>query len=349
MSGIDSEYLPVVEVTRGSVVESVHFGAAAIMDAAGNLIASCGNPGLITFMRSSAKPFQALPFIECGAAETMGVPARELAIVCASHSGTDQHLEVVRSLQERAGIEEGDLQCGTHPPIDYKTAQRIQFSDLAATQNRHNCSGKHSAMLATARFLNQPVETYLQIDHLVQKQILEALCSMVGLDEEVIELGTDGCSAPNFALPLQNAAYAFARLADPVGLPERRQDACSAIFDAMVGNPFYVAGPHRFDTELMTATGGSILSKGGAEGYYAVALAPGRLGERGIGIAAKIADGDRSHRSGTILIMHVLERLGALTKSELEMLSQYRSRPIHNQRDLQVGVIRPCCSLEMRP
>jgi L-asparaginase II len=349
MSGSTNEYLPVVDVTRGSVVESVHFGAAAVMDSAGTLLASIGSPELITFMRSSAKPFQALPFIESGAWEALDVPRAELAIVCASHSGTDRHLEVVQSLQQRAGIVEDDLQCGTHPPLDLDTAQQIQRSGLDLTPNRHNCSGKHSAMLATALHIGQPRATYLQPEQPLQQQILEALCSMVAMDEGDIEIGTDGCSAPNFALPLINAAYGYARLADPAGFPEQRQSACSAIFEAMTSNPFLVAGPGRFDTTMMEATGGSILSKGGAEGYYAVSLAPGRIGERGVGIAVKIADGDRGYRGGATLVVHILERLGALTESEYESLSAYQTRSILNHRNLPVGMIRPCCSLEMKP
>jgi L-asparaginase II len=104
-------YQPVLEVTRGKVVESVHFGAVAVADASGRLVACWGDPETVTFLRSSAKPFQALPLLEGGAAERFGIPDRELAVACASHSGTDAHVETVASLQARVGVAETDLRC----------------------------------------------------------------------------------------------------------------------------------------------------------------------------------------------------------------------------------------------
>jgi L-asparaginase II len=347
MANTASPYRPVVEITRGPTLESVHFGAAAVVDSAGVSLASCGDPELVTFLRSSAKPFQSIPFLESRASQAIGASPQEIAIACSSHSGTDRHLAWVESLQRKAGLQESLLQCGTHPPLDSETAQRLRIEGLPPTPNRHNCSGKHSGMLATARYLNQPLDTYLDENHVVQRKILAALGSMVDCDEGEILIGTDGCSAPNFAIPLRRAALGYARLADPSGLPPARQAACVEIFAAMTGNPFLVAGPNRFDTDLMEATGGSILSKGGAEGYYAVAIAPARLKGRGVGIAAKIADGDQTTRAGVTLMMHIMERLDVLTDTEINALAQYRPRPIRNHRGLEVGSIRPCFTLEM--
>lgn len=341
------EYQPVVAVSRGGIVESVHHGAVAVVDSSGRLIAKYGDPQATTYMRSSAKPFQALPFLESGAKEAFGISAAEVAIVCASHSGTDEHLAVVESLQRKTGIAQTDLKCGIHPPLDPRTARRLHEAGQPITANRHNCSGKHSGMLATARYQDQPMDAYLHPEHPVQKRILEAFCSMVELSSDQVGVGIDGCSAPNFALPLLHAAWGYARLADPSQLPVQRGAACEKIFRAMTSHPFLVGGQRRFDTDLMEATGGCLLSKGGAEGFFAIAIPPGKLSERGIGVAAKIADGDFGRRAGSLLILHVLDSLGALTDTEITRMERYSDRELHNHQDLQVGSIRTCFSLEM--
>jgi L-asparaginase II len=343
-----SPYAPVVEVTRGRIVETIHYGAIAVSDAAGNLLASFGDPDTITFLRSSAKPFQALPFVERGGDEFFGLSPRELALICASHSGTDEHVAVAQGIQAKIGVTEADLLCGVHPPYHEPTAKTLERRGEAPTPNRHNCSGKHTGMLAHARLRHLPIEEYIRLDHPVQVSILSAFAEMCGLREDQVEIGIDGCSAPNFAVPMRNAALAFARLCNPAGLSAGRAAACQRITAAMTGSPFMVAGPGRFDTRLMEQTSARIVVKGGAEGYQAMGLMPGALGagSPALGIAFKISDGDLKDRARPCTAVEILRQLGAISKAEAEALAEFDRQPIYNWRRIPVGEIRTCFQLK---
>lgn len=346
-----SGYEPLVEITRGPIVESIQFGAIAVVDSSGKLLARLGDVDLVTFLRSSAKPFQALPFMERNGDAAFGFSPREVSLICASHSGTDEHVRVVSGIQHKIGASESDLMCGTHIPEDAPTALALALRAEQPTPNRHNCSGKHTGMLAHARLRGLPLGNYLDLDHPVQASILQAFAEMCGMEPGQVVLGIDGCSAPNFAVPLQKAALGYARLADPQGCSPERSAACGRIFQAMTSHPDMVAGPDRFDTLLMqtiTRRGsGRIVVKGGAEGYQAIGLQPGVLGagSPGVGIAFKVSDGDAGGRARPVATLEILRRLGAISQVELDALSRFARRPIYNQRTLQVGEIRPAFEL----
>ena len=341
-------YLPIFEVTRGGIVESVHFGAAAVVDSSGRLLAWYGDPKLTTFMRSSAKPFQALPFIEAGGDLTFHLTSRELAILCASHDGTDEHVEVIKAIQAKVGVQESDLLCGTHLLSDLATVEAMRQRGEVPTQNRHNCSGKHTGMLAFTRMKGLPKEDYTNPSHPIQQEILGAFAAMCALPIEQVEIGIDGCSAPNFAVPLYNAALGLARLCDPQAgdvEPPARRAACNTIVEAMTSHPDMVGGPDSFDTHLMGAAGGRILAKSGAEGYYGIGLRPGALGlgSLGAGVALKVSDGDAKNRVRPAVALEILRQLGVLDLSQLERLAFYGPvSTVHNWRKLQVGQARPC-------
>ena len=359
----DQPYQPIFELTRGAIVETIHYGAIAIVNATGELVASYGDPNTVTYLRSSAKPIQALSFIENGGQEYYNLTPREIALICASHSGTDEHVAVLLGIQQKAGVSESDLLCGTHSPLDKTTDEALRERGEKPTPNRHNCSGKHSGMLAYARMLGQPAADYINPQHPVQQRILQAFSEMSGLPVEQIAIGIDGCSAPNFAVPLYNAALAIARLCDPENaapaLSKQRVVACHKIAQAMTSNPDMVGGPNSFDTHLMTATEGGILSKGGAEGYQVLGILPGVLakGSPGLGIAFKISDGDlKSHtrpvsdprgQARPAVAVEILRQLGALSPQMLESLSEYGpSFALYNWRKLHVGDAYPCFQLE---
>jgi len=340
-------YKLVVEVTRGKTVESIHLGAVAVVDATGHLLASCGDPRSVTFLRSSSKPFQALPLIEMGGVERFGLEGREIAIQCASHSGTDDHYHVISALQQKIGISESDLKCGTHPPFHEPTWHALLKRGETPTPNRHNCSGKHTGMIAQAKLRSLDYENYLNVDHPVQQTILQVFAEMCDLETADIALGVDGCSAPVFAIPLFNAALGYARLSDPRSLQAGRAAACRTITGAMMAHPEMVAGPGRFDTVLMQAAQGQIFSKMGAEGYQGIGVLPGVLEKDspGVGIAFKIADGDLAGRAAPLVAIEVLRQLGALKESQIETLQNFYTRPVLNWRKLEVGEIRPVFKL----
>lgn len=347
-------YQPIYELTRGDTVESIHYGAIAVVNSSGQLIAHFGDPNRVTFLRSSAKPFQVMPFLEHGGQSFYQLSQREIAIMCASHSGTDQHVATVRGIQARTGFGEADLLCGVHTPGDEATAEALHDQHELPTPNRHNCSGKHTGMLAFAQMSGQidPDLPYISLKHPIQHEILGTFARMCGLAADQVALGVDGCSAPNFAVPLRNAAYAYARLCDPeasdVGSPER-VSACKMIVAAMQSNPEMVAGPGKFDTCLIQATRPKLVSKGGAEGYQGIGLLPGILspGSLAIGIAFKISDGDARGRVRSAVALEILRQLGVLSSDELMALADFGPGfSIYNWREILVGCGRPIFQLE---
>lgn len=337
-------YVPVVEVTRGSIVESVHFGAAVVVDAAGQVLAAVGDPQTQAFLRSTAKPIQALPFVEMGGVEKFGLSDRELSLMCASHLGTDDHVQVVTGMQEKIGIDESDMLCGAHEPGDKATWKAMVLRGEQPTPRRHNCSGKHTGMLAHAVMRGLPKADYINPQHPVQQTILQTFAELTGLEPGQVVIGIDGCSVPTFAIPLYNTALGFARVADPSRLPERRANALRHIFRAMSTFPEMVSGPGGFDTMLMQAGAGKYVSKGGAEGYQGIAIAPGVLSQNspGLGIAIKISDGDPTDRGRSMVVLTLLKQLGLLTSIEAENLAKFDRRKLHNFRNLEIGEIRPC-------
>jgi L-asparaginase II len=348
-----SAYLPIFELTRDETVESIHYGAVAVVNAHGQLIASYGNPQAISYLRSSAKPFQAIPFIEHNGNAHFDLSQREIALMCASHAGTDEHVAVLNKIQDKANLSESDLMCGVHPPFDVATAKDLGERGEQPTPNRHNCSGKHTGMLAYARMQDLPLKDYINPDHPIQSNILLTFAEMCELPLDQIAVGTDGCSAPIFAVPLYNVALAYARLCDPVAgnvKSESRLLACRTISAAMTTQPFMVSGLGQFDTRLMEISQGRLISKGGAEGYQGIGLLPGAFGpgSPALGIALKIADGDLKSRARAAISIEVLRQLAVLSRDELDALAKFGPiLPVHNWRKLVVGQARPCFKLKL--
>jgi L-asparaginase II len=247
-----------VVVRRGGLVEAEHHvHAAAVRD--GELVASAGDPRLLTFLRSSAKPIQALPV----ARAYDDLDSRELAIASASHLAQPMHLEAVRMLLRRAHCDEDDLECGPEgtPPSRLK----------------HNCSGKHAGMLAVCRAHGWRTEGYRLPGHRMQRQNLEDVARAAGMDEDEIRTATDGCGVVTFALPLERMARMFAAF-------ESSREG-KRVADAMRAHPEHIRGAGATDTELMQSLPGAI-AKGGAEGLICGALV-------GVGFALKAADGSQ--------------------------------------------------------
>jgi len=349
--------LPLLETTRGRIVESVHYGSIAVVDSHGKLIASYGDPKTVAFLRSSAKPFQALPFVERGGVEHFGFTSRELSLACASHEGSDMHVKTVEEMQRKIGISESNLQCGAHMPGDVEAFKAFVKNDEQPTPNRNNCSGKHTAMLAHARMRGLPLENYLDINHPIQQDILASFADMCRLPINEIELGTDGCSAPNFAIPLYNAAFGMARFCDPRELPEARAQACRKITSAMTMHPEMVSGYGEFDEQLMKVGAGKIICKRGAEGFQIIGLMPGVLSpdSPGVGIALKVSDGDASRMADNLelsnrvrpaVMLEILRQRKALSSKQEQALAGFGPvKSIQNHRGIVTGRSYPVFEL----
>ncbi len=342
-------YDAVVELTRGGIVECIHFGSMAVVDSSGNLLTSLGDPNLLTFPRSSMKPLQALPFVEDGGPEHFGLTEEELAILCASHHGTDEHVRVVRSIHAKVGLQEADLQCGVHWPSDKATVLAMRERGEEPTPYRHNCSGKHSGMLAQALLHDYSKSNYLSMDNPLQQRILKTVAEMCDVKPEDMPIGIDGCSAPVFAMPLYNFALAMARLADPFELGEVRAAACKKITHAMMAYPVMVAGPGSLDTVLMDVMQGKTAVKGGAEGYQMLSLMPEACGKGspGIGVALKISDGDPNRRATYATLVGLLKALGFGKEMESEAFRNFNTPILKNWRGLEIGEIRTARPIEI--
>jgi len=348
---------PLFETTRGRIVESIHYGSIAVVDSSGKLISSYGDPQMVAFLRSSAKPFQALPFVERGGVEHFGFTQRELSMSCASHNGSALHVQTAQAMQKKVGIEESNLQCGTHMPDDVDEFKSMIVNNRKPTPNYNNCSGKHTAMLAHAKMRGLPLENYLDINHPIQQDILASFAEMCLFPVSKVELGTDGCSAPNFAVPLYNAALGIAQLCDPHDVSEARAAACRKITSAMTAFPEMISGYGEFDEQLMRVGEGKIVTKRGAEGYQIAGILPGVIAANspGIGIAFKVSDGDASRMADNLVtsnrvrpavVLEILRQLGALSSKQEQALAGFGPvKSITNHQGIVTGQSRPVFEL----
>ena len=335
--------VPIVEVVRSGLVESLHRGAVAVVREDGRLLASAGDPSLEVWLRSSAKPFQLTPFVADGGDRTFRLGPRELAVAAASHSGEPFHVRTVEAMLARGGFSVADLRCGAHPPMRESTARGMDRRGLAPTPIHNNCSGKHAAMLLACRMRREDPAAYDAREHPHQRRILSFLARTVGRAPESIPLGVDGCSVPLFRLPLHELALAYARL---VGKrrPEwtKAEDAARRkVAAAMAGAPEMVAGTGRFTTRVMRAFGGALVAKEGAEAVYAMAASPRLAAEFGgaVGIALKLEDG--GERGRDVASVSALAQLGLLDARAATALRRDATRPVLSVRGERVGTIRP--------
>ncbi len=336
----------VVEVTRGGEVESAHRGAIVVISGDGEAVASLGRVSSRVFYRSAAKPFQAIPLIESGAADRYRLTPVELAVIIGSHSGEAIHREVVGSILVKTALPVELLQCGTHMPFDEGTAKALRAAGERPDLLHNNCSGKHAGMLALARHVGAPAETYLDPTHPIQRMILARLAQFAGVREEEVGIAVDGCSAPVFAVSLQAMARSYARLvAPPDDLSEGSREAARRVVAAMLEAPEMVGGTRqRLDTDLMRALPGQIVSKVGAEGVQLLGLLPCPRYPRGLGIAIKIEDGD-TRRARDPVVLETLRQLGLFESGIPDSLAAYARSQVTNHRKLPVGEVRPAFDL----
>jgi len=320
-----------IELTRGKLSESVHAGSLAVARADGSVLAALGDTATPIFPRSAVKPLQALAFVASGAVARFRFATPEIAIACASHAGTRRHVAVVEGMLRQAGLTPAALQCGVHEPMDQDAARELIRSGVPPSPLHHNCSGKHAAMLVTARHRGEASEGYWQADHPVQARIRHDLEELTRrpLGEDVC--GIDGCSVPNWALPLADLAAAYARFASGEGLGGKAQ-ACRRLLKACWAEPELLAGPGRLDTRVMAAMPGEVLLKSGAEGVYC-----GALPKRALGFALKIDDGAK--RAAEAVTVRLIARF--LPPME-RLLPDWR---LANWRGLTVGHINPSAAL----
>ena len=342
-----------VEVLRGDAVESRHRGALVVLDADGATVASLGDIDRPIFARSAVKVLQALPLVESGAADRLGLDDEELAIACASHNGEPAHTRVVARMLAKAGLDLAALECGTHPPKREADVGALAVQGRAPDALNNNCSGKHAGFLCLACAqhsgsgglnLRQYARGYVAPEHPVMREVTAALQAATGFDLARAARGIDGCSIPTFAILLRNLALAFARVATGTGLSEGHARAATRLRQAVAKAPFMVAGTDRFDTVVMQRLGERVFCKVGAEGVYCAALP-----ERGLGVAIKIDDGNTA-RAAEVVMAAVIEAFVALDDGDAALLATLSRPTLSNWNGIRVGALQPAEALRsIRP
>ena len=321
-----------VEVTRGSLIESRHRGAVAVADASGRVVFSVGGIAAPIFPRSAVKALQALPLVESGAADRFGFGDEDLALACASHSGEPGHVAVVERMLASAGLDAAALCCGTHWPMSQSAAYALAKTGTASALH-NNCSGKHAGFLCLACALGVEQADYWRPEHRVQHEVRAAIEDATGAVLGADVCATDGCSVPTWAIPLENLARGFAKFATGQGLASSRAAAAARLMRACVQKPWYVAGTGRFCTEIMQIFGARVFVKTGAEGVYC-----GALPEQGFGIALKCDDG--ASRAAQAIMAATIARFLPMSETERAALAPFVRPVLRNWNGFEVGAVR---------
>ena len=314
-----------LELWRDHGLESQHRGAWALVDTSGEVIDAAGDPDQRIFPRSATKSMQGLAFLESGAADAIHAGDDEIALAVSSHSGEPVHVAVARGVLDRSGLDATALRCGPqkpmHPAHNHEPARRIS----------NNCSGKHSAFLATAVHLADDPADYLEHSSVTQVTVRAAVAEMTDTEPVTMGEARDGCSAPTFEMPLRSLATGLARVANPARLRPERAAACRRITAAAAAHPELIGGTvNRLDTDLVAATNGRVFAKGGAEGVFAIGIV-----DADVGLAVKIDDGN--HRGYTRLVVELLVALGHVDAAEAEALSSWTDPTRRNWDGLDIG------------
>ena len=334
-----------VEALRGGIVESLHRGAVAIVDADGAVHTALGDIDRPIFPRSAVKVLQALPLVASGAADKLQLTDEELSLACASHGGEERHVQTAMSMLAKAGVDFQSLECGTQWPSYDGATKALAAAHRQPNALNNNCSGKNSGfvcvgcMMAQGRDVATFVKGYVQPDHPVMREVTASLQAATGFDLSRAARGTDGCSIPTYAIPLRHLAHAFARVATGVGLSSAHASAAKRLRQAVAKAPFMVAGTGRMDTRVMERFGERVFCKVGAEGVYCAALP-----ELGLGVAIKMDDGNNA-RACEVAFAAVLERLLPLSAEDGTFLRSFSDATLKNWNGIEVGRLRAAASL----
>ncbi|HCI7175195.1 TPA: asparaginase [Acinetobacter baumannii] len=333
---------------RGNVVENTHNAHIAVVDAEnGRLLYSFGNPYRQTLARSAAKPIQALSIIETGAFEKFNFNSADLALMCASHSSEDIHIDQTLSMLSKVDCLESDMQCGGHIPLSEKVYKKWIRNDILPTAICNNCSGKHVGMMGGALALGLPVENYHLPTHPMQIHVKHVIKELVDLPDDNLEWAIDGCNLPTPAFPLDRLAYIYAQLAESADLSkaygiklDARKKALAQIYFAMVNYPELVAGEGRYCTVLMKTFEHKIIGKLGADACYGIGIRASeqtrKLGAKGaIGISLKIEDGNLD--ALYMIVSEVLERLELGSIDQTNKLKSFHYPDMLNTKEVKIG------------
>ena len=306
--------------SRGNSIETLHHGWICVLNKEKKIIYKKGNIFDYTFLRSAAKPIQAIPIID----NNLNVSSKELAIITGSHSGSKKHLKILERFMQKHNLTLSSLKCGIHPPLDEAERIRLIKKGCSPSKLHNNCSGKHLGMLALCKTNSWDIKSYTKINHPLQQYILKTIKDLS--ETKKIILGIDGCSVPTFSMPIINIAKLFSNFTNP------KHNQYKEIISSITKNPFFIGGNGHIDTEIIKCSKGKLIAKCGAEGIMIVAY-------NGNSAVIKIADGSSKIRS--IVMLSLLKELNWLKKSELEnpILKRVLQGNIKNHSGLITGKI----------
>lgn len=326
---------------RGEYEDLCFTGHILVVDAEGKIVYSIGDPDKFVFARSSAKLFQAMVVLESGAADYYGITNKELSLICSSHSGEEYHVEAVREILKKAGLDEGYLQCGTHYPMYQPLADQMRREGIEPIPAQEMCSGKHAGMLITSKYLGDSLEDYYLPSHGQQQRILRTISEMCDYPAGKIGLGIDGCGVPVHAMPMYNFALGFARMSRPEVFTDERRRASERIVEAIQEYPLYISGTGRPDARINALPGKNVFSKSGADGYYGLGIR-----DRGLGIAIKLDCGIGPVRDA--VVVETLRQLGEIQDNELDCFRPETEMNVYNFKKEVVGQTHCCFRLKGR-
>jgi len=328
-----------LELSRGGTLECQHFGAVAVVNAQGRLLAQAGDAQWLTFSRSTLKPLQALPLVAAGGVQHFGFSQQQVAMLCASHNGEAMHIQQVDGMLAKVGLGYRKLLCGCHVPMCFAATDIPVPPGLGFDERHNNCSGKHAGFLAYCVQHGLPTDNYIDPAHPLQQAIRRDMARVMHMNADDLKLGIDGCSAPNYAMPLSKLAFSYARLAS--GARDSEFGASFALLsEAMTTHPELVSGSGRSDLAFMRAGRGDWVSKVGADGVQALGSK-----SRGEAFAIKVIDGSKPALFAATV--EVLEQLGWLDEAQREELRPWRAEAIINARGLQVGARQAAFRLQV--
>ena len=308
----------VVEVTRGLTVESIHLVDIALVDSTGKLVEGWGEPSRPTLPRSALKPIQATPLVTEGVADAENLTTEQLAVACSSHNGESRHVQVVDRWLELMGFSHAVLECGAHAPSHPQAAQDLMLAGITPDSRHNNCSGKHTGFVAMARHLDAGVSGYISPSHPVMNRLVtpavEDFCR-IGLSAQTP--GVDGCGAPVWSIPLSHLAGGWSQL--------RSRGSGKRLLQAMVEEPFLVAGTDRACTRLMESAEGDAAVKTGAEGVFCGV-------DLRAGFAFALKARDSQARAAEKAAEWVLDRLGSIDFAEPTILQNWAGTAVGEVR-----------------
>ncbi len=322
-------------VMRGNLIENYHRGAFCFVDSSGEIISSFGNVENLIFPHSAIKSIQALAIYHSGAKEKYSLNEQEIALICASHFATKEHVEIVKNILHKIGCDISDLACGAHAPIDVKARKSLFAAGIRPSAVHNACSGKHAGMLAVARALNIEIKDYTNPKHEVQRLVQQMIENIIGEELTEYNYAIDGCSVPTWAASLKSFAFGFAKMSSGELLSKQERLAVHDIFNACVKYPHLIRGENSLDSDLMAAFGGRLIIKIGSDGVFC-----GVFREENIGFALKIDDGNLE--VAEVVIANMLLELPNLQASEVSILQKYRKKTLYNWRKIAYGkIVKP--------